>query len=248
MTNLWNGLIRLLFFLARLAYRWVDRHKVPKVIFRTSLVLGAAMLLALSIEAAKPAPVRGSPTAATSSTAAATPTQAPTQAPVIAPSRDLAIMRIIDGDTLELSDGSTIRPLGIDSCEADTPGGGDATRTAQAWYGEAITLTTEPGVDTDRYGRLLRYVHSDQLGDFGEYQVRYDHTGVYQGSNDASPAYLDQLYAHDLDFAVHPPSGRECGQNPPPTPAADDTVYVPVPDNDDDDGGKSRYCRRHWYC
>jgi endonuclease YncB( thermonuclease family) len=157
------------------------------------------------------------------------------------------VSRIIDGDTFELADGRRVRPLGIDSCESDTPGGASATTDAQVLSGDTVTLTAEPGVDLDGYERLLRYVHHDQIGDFGEYMVRFDHTGIYQGANDASEAYLDRLYAKDLEYAANPPSGRECGEYPPPAPANDDdSVYVPLPDNNDD--RESRFCRKRWWC
>lgn len=216
--------------------------------------VGVAALTAMSM---------GPAATSTSSTSASAyvPTYAPTRStpsstPIsvdadVAAAPGLTVARIVDGDTLELSDGSTIRPLGIDSCETDTPGGANATASAGAWQGEEVTLTAEPGVDTDRYGRLLRYVHSDELGDFGEYQVRYDHTGVYQGRNDASQAYLKQLYVKDTLYSTNPPSGRECGEFPPPAPVDESPAYVP--NNDDDDGMRDGaltggYCARKWWC
>jgi endonuclease YncB( thermonuclease family) len=160
----------------------------------------------------------------------------------------VTVSRIIDGDTFELADGRDVRVLGIDSCEANTPGGREATAAAYALQGGDVILTTEPGVDTDRYDRLLRYVQVGSAGDFGEYMVRYDHTGVYQGHSDASPEYIQRLYAADLDFAANPPSGRECGEpDPPAPPAPDPDVNVDTGDNDDD-GGESRFCRRRWWC
>lgn len=157
----------------------------------------------------------------------------------------LTITRVIDGDTFELSDGATIRPLGIDSCEMNTPGGQAAKNSARVFEGGTVALAVEPGVDKDRYGRLLRYVQTSS-GDFGEYMIRYDHTGVYQGHNDASPEYVARMYAHDLDFAANPPTGRECGSNPPE--ANDGPVYVPLPDNDDDHHRKPKICYRKWWC
>lgn len=154
------------------------------------------------------------------------------------------VARVIDGDTFELADGRKVRVLGIDSCESDTPGGPLATAKARELLVGPIELRAEPGVDEDRFGRLLRYVQTSS-GDFGEAMVGYDHTGIYQGDNDASEAYVTGLYAHDLDHAASPPSGRECGEYPPPV-TRDDDAYVPVPDDDDD--GESRFCNRRWWC
>jgi endonuclease YncB( thermonuclease family) len=152
------------------------------------------------------------------------------------------VARVIDGDTFELADGRVVRVLGIDSCEMETPGGGQAKLAAQdVLLNTHVVLTAEPGVDTDRYGRLLRYVTTAGNGDLGEHLVRFDHTGVYQGRNDASEAYLARLYARDLEYAARPPSGRECGA----TITEDDgTAYVPVPDND----REGRFCGRRWWC
>lgn len=153
--------------------------------------------------------------------------------------------RVIDGDTFELASGATVRVLGIDSCEADTPGGAEATALANRLLTGPVELTAEPGADKDRYGRLLRYVRTSS-GDFGELMVKWDHTGVYQGRGDASPTYVAMLYAHDLDQAANPPSGRECGSYPPPV-KVDRPNYVPLPDNDDH-WRKPKICYRKWWC
>jgi micrococcal nuclease len=137
----------------------------------------------------------------------------------------IAVSRVVDGDTFEIFDGRTIRVLGIDSCEMITPGGQQAKSTAESLLaiGGPITMTAEPGVDTDRYGRLLRYVQlNGGRSDFGEEMVKDDHTGVSQGENDPSPEYVQRLYAADLVNAKNPPSGRDCGE---PTPA----VVAPAP-------------------
>lgn len=177
---------------------------------------------------------------------AAAPTFAavPTYAAPVEPLPDgekATVARVVDGDTFELADGRTVRVLGIDSCETDTPGGRDATAAAQLELANrSVILTAEPGVDTDRYDRLLRYVSTSGLGDFGEHMVQYDHTGVYQGDNDASAEYLAKLYANDLVLAANPPSGRECGQDPPPPPVVVDTDDEDS-GSDDDDGGAAYY-------
>jgi endonuclease YncB( thermonuclease family) len=215
----------------------------------------------------------GSPAATSASMASATISTAAAPANAAAmPERPAAVddrfdvNRVIDGDTFVITDGRSVRVIGIDSCEnhgADaSPGGDDAKAQAEsliAASGWKVDLTTQPGApDVDRDGRLLRYVRLTS-GDFGVQMVGYDHTGIYQGDNDASQTYLDQLYAHDLDYAANPPSGRECGAFPPPAPApaptsggADDgdvDHYVPVPiPHHDDDHHKSRFCRRHWFC
>ena len=76
---------------------------------------------------------------------------------------DIKITAIIDGDTIKLSDGTSVRLLQIDSPEL---------RDNECYATEAqkalaklinrsgkISLTTDPNLDeVDRYGRLLRYL------------------------------------------------------------------------------------------
>ncbi|MEQ3542142.1 hypothetical protein WHI96_25335 [Pseudonocardia tropica] len=69
--------------------------------------------------------------------------------------------------------------------------------------GQTVTLVAEPEVDTDPYGRQLRYVRLPSGADYGISVIGAPHTGVYQGDNDADPAYLERLRAAD--------DGRDCG-------------------------------------
>ncbi|WP_226353771.1 thermonuclease family protein [Pseudonocardia sp. ICBG601] len=206
-------------------------------------------------------------TASTTAAASPTTTQAPTTStsssyrtatPAATPTvtgEQVTVSRVIDGDTFELTDGRTIRVLGIDSCEIGTVEGDYAKSSAESDLTNTtypVTLTEEPGVDTDPYGRHLRYVQAGyNQEDFGLEMVRWDHTGVYQGRNDASPGYVAQLYAKDLEYASNPPSGRECGGSSAPASSGGD-VYV-----DTDGGGNYNmpdgaltggYCARKWWC
>jgi endonuclease YncB( thermonuclease family) len=190
---------------------------------------------------------RGAPTPPTTTSTA---TAAPVSGPVV---ELVEVARVIDGDTFELSDGRTVRVLGIDSCEMKAPetyGGEQAKRTAEGQLMNRfidVTLTAEPGVDTDRYGRLLRYVQVDGR-DFGTGMVKYDHTGVYQGENDASDEYIAQLYANDTEYSANPPSGRECADPYPPSTGGGGGD-VDVPDLNGRDGALTGgYCGRKWWC
>lgn len=76
------------------------------------------------------------------------------------------VARVIDGDTLDLSDGQRVRLLQIDTPEL---GSGEcysrASRRALlrlAPEGGPVTLEVDPALDrVDRYGRILRYVKHD---------------------------------------------------------------------------------------
>lgn len=75
------------------------------------------------------------------------------------------ISRIIDGDTVELSDGRKLRYIGIDTPEIVHPStpsecfGADAkAENSTLVYGKTVRLEKDVS-ETDRYGRLLRYVY-----------------------------------------------------------------------------------------
>lgn len=75
------------------------------------------------------------------------------------------VARIADGDTLRLTDGRRIRLLQVDAPE---PGsecfGNEAARSLAALVppGSEVELERDPALDdSDRFGRLLRYVSSE---------------------------------------------------------------------------------------
>lgn len=72
--------------------------------------------------------------------------------------RHYLVTRIVDGDTLELGNGETVRLVGIDAPEGGACGAIKATDTlAVLVLGKAVLLG-ESDEDRDGYGRLLRYV------------------------------------------------------------------------------------------
>lgn len=77
------------------------------------------------------------------------------------------IMRVIDGDTVELTDGQVVRYNGIDTPETKHPNksvqcyGIEAAKfNEQLVLGKTVVLERDVS-NTDRYGRLLRYVWLD---------------------------------------------------------------------------------------
>lgn len=114
------------------------------------------------------------------------------------------VARVIDGDTFELTDHRRVRVLGIDSCEHGTRGGQAATAEARTLLPEdsQVTLQVEPGVNLDRYHRLLRYVALRTGEDYGTRMVTRSHTSVYGKHSDASPQRLVALRAADTDGRI----------------------------------------------
>lgn len=83
--------------------------------------------------------------------------------------QDAVVRRVIDGDTIELSDGRLVRYIGIDTPEVrrrvgsqwvedPQPFGHEAAAANRRWV-EGKSVRLEYDVQThDRYGRLLAYV------------------------------------------------------------------------------------------
>jgi micrococcal nuclease len=76
------------------------------------------------------------------------------------------VARVIDGDTIELASGDRVRLVQIDTPEPaeDECYAEEASAELRTLLppGAAVRLEEDPDLDeTDRYGRLLRYVHRD---------------------------------------------------------------------------------------
>ncbi|PVY96712.1 excalibur calcium-binding domain-containing protein [Actinomycetospora cinnamomea] len=193
----------------------------------TGIAAGVFCLVAVTDLAGPATPSAG--TVASSSSLPTTSTAAPASAPpggaAAAPAATSArAVEVIDGDTFRLASGDEVRVLGIDSCEALTPGGQRASAAARSRLLVApVELTAEPGVDRDPYGRLLRYVAVGGA-DYASAMVTEDHTAIYtRGRNDASPTVQAALRRLDTD-------GRVCGTAETTTT----TSPTPVPDPDPD--------------
>ncbi|MFQ5826307.1 MAG: thermonuclease family protein [Dehalococcoidia bacterium] len=77
------------------------------------------------------------------------------------------MVRVIDGDTIEIDNGELVRYLGIDTPETVHPEkpvecyGPEASERNRALVeGKVVTLLRD-GSDRDQYGRLLRYVFAE---------------------------------------------------------------------------------------
>ncbi len=75
------------------------------------------------------------------------------------------LVRVIDGDTIEVEmDGEQyrVRYIGVDTPERDEPFYSEASEANQAYLSGEYLLLVKDVSETDRYGRLLRYVFAGE--------------------------------------------------------------------------------------
>ena len=118
------------------------------------------------------------------------------------------VTRVIDGDTIELATGDTVRLIGIDTPEEGECGYAEAAeQLTQLVDGQTVTLVPGARDDQDRYGRLLRYVEIDDrdaglvLIWFGLARTRYDSRDGY-GSHPKEAQYIEAEAATGLPVCV----------------------------------------------
>ena len=68
------------------------------------------------------------------------------------------VRRVIDGDTIELSNGQRVRFIGVDAPEIGQPGANEATLFVRGKIENRTIWLESDGNDMDVHGRLRRYV------------------------------------------------------------------------------------------
>lgn len=92
------------------------------------------------------------------------------------------VSKVVDGDTIELENGWTVRLIGIDTPETVDPRrpvgcfGKEASNKAKSLLSGKVVILQKDVSETDKYGRLLRYVflpvEEGQLLFVNDYLVR----------------------------------------------------------------------------
>jgi endonuclease YncB( thermonuclease family) len=141
-------------------------------------------------------PTTTTTTAAPTTTTTVAPTTTTTTEPPPPPPGTVTVSRVIDGDTIEVSDGNRVRLIGIDTPERGECGYDEATAALRSLIGGAqVRLVPGARDDVDRYGRLLRYVEADgmdanlEMVRSGLAITRYDSRDGY-GRHDREDAYV----------------------------------------------------------
>jgi len=90
------------------------------------------------------------------------PLVSPSLSPITCNGSNYTVERIIDGDTFVLTNGETVRIIGIDTPEVDEPCYSEATQfLTNQIDGKTICLSTDVS-DTDQYDRWLRYAFTEE--------------------------------------------------------------------------------------
>jgi endonuclease YncB( thermonuclease family) len=145
---------------------------------------------------------------------------------------------VIDGDTVVIDSGQHVRFIGIDTPERGQCGYAEATAAMRNMvYGKAVVLTTGARDDTDKYGRLLRYVDLPDGTDTGLAQIqaglaiaRYDSRDGY-GHHPRQEQYIaaDEASPDQGCWPVRPPATTAPAPAPLPAPTSvpGGDVYYP---------------------
>ncbi len=135
------------------------------------------------------------------------------------------VLRVVDGDTLVLTDGREVQLIGVDAPETEECAGDEAIAHVRARVdGRDITLHREPGVDRDRSGRPLFYIRYDGPDD--SYDLGY--SLAYNGLASPYPPYAgNDRYTANVTEAVQRARAADAGAHgavcdPVPAPARDD--------------------------
>lgn len=179
----------------------------------------------------------------------------------------VSVVGVLDGNTLELDDARVVRLLGVQVPDADACAGPGATEFTRALVGgQQVKLHTEPGVEADDTGRLLRYVQFAESTDRDGLPMYARDLGkdvVLNGwgkpaDKQANATYLDTL-ASAAGIAEYRPEGiyaPPCGSplvygddDGNGTADWDEQDYVDAPSVNLPDGALTGgYCARKWWC
>lgn len=167
---------------------WVGRHKLlatTLAALATLAVAGAFDMVGaigggpasdetgtVSPAAEEPSVDRPTPSEEPSLTEAPEPSRTPSPPPEPTPRpRTYLVTYVVDGDTVDLANGETVRLAGIDTPERGECGYEESTAHMERLVlGKRVTLA-ESDEDRDGYGRLLRYVDVGRT-DAGLEQIR----------------------------------------------------------------------------
>lgn len=116
----------------------------------------------------------------------------PTAVPRAATEEEAQVTRVVDGDTLELADGRSVRLIGINTPEIGQPYYNEATQfTAGLVQGQTVQLAYD-AQRTDQFGRTLAYVYvGDTFVNLEIVRSGYANAYTVQPNSQFSTAFVD---------------------------------------------------------
>jgi hypothetical protein len=131
---------------------------------------------------------------------------------------------VIDGDTIDVNGGTRVRLIGIDTPERGQCGYNAATAArAGLVAGRRVALIGGARDDTDRYGRLLRYVEVDNI-DVNLAMINMGHAIARYDGLDGYGRHPRQDEYRAADAASPTAGGGACDQ--PPTTTSPSVVPI----------------------
>ena len=169
---------------------------------------GCAIDPALPGELITPVPAE-STVAATVPPVIASPTTEATPTPTVESYASVAFEAVVDGDTVVTSEG-TVRLIGIDTPERGECGHAEASAAIGKLVsgGDPVVLLYPEGQNNmDQYGRLLRYVITEDGVDLGLTQLEAGNAIARYDSTDGYPEHPRQASYHAAEVAAAGPDG-----------------------------------------
>lgn len=162
------------------------------------------------------------------------------------------VSRVIDGDTVELSSGQRLRYIGIDTPELTNPRECYAVeaylKNRELVQGKRVALRKDVS-ETDRYGRLLRYVYLPNGEMVNAILVREGYALVATFPPDVMFAELFVQLEGEAREAGRGLWGPACQATPTPTSTPSGTVKVNGPCSQFDAPGNDHYnLNEEWVC
>jgi len=113
------------------------------------------------------------------------------------------VSRVIDGDTIELSTGEGVRLIGIDTPELNEPYYSEAKNRLQELIEDKLVVLESDFEDTDKYGRLLRYVFLDEENiNIEMVEEGYAYAYVFSDIKYKEEIMAAENYAKDLRIGI----------------------------------------------
>lgn len=157
-------------------------------------IFGGSLLVSFVLVGVTAPPTVKNPSQIAGTAITQAPTEVPSPIPTIEPSATsvplnlelVSVKRVVDGDTISLENGKVVRYIGIDTPETVDPrkpvqcfGKEASARNKELVEGQIIGLEKDIS-ETDKYGRLLRYVYKGDVL-INELLVRegYAHSSSY---------------------------------------------------------------------